>query len=224
MASFDGVRDHTRGAVFSMEFRIGAHAFRLWFELEGCQVYTLVPVKNPALKGRQHRWWSQATRSRRPQTSTRRPPSDTKRNIATPLPNTSRAFANGNTIAAGETQAQAGPSVARQRIKHWNHLRVSIKHAHGNTKASETKAHQPRVPRGREGVTLGILSPLGSGYEFQGWLGLEERREWGTNLLAGSIPQGCAEHIAAACAHLENVTRTATKAASVPRSRTADPR
>merc|ERR1712032_1660608 len=66
--------------------------------------------------------------------------------------------------------------------------------------------------------------PRRTNQEFQGWLGLEERREWGTNLLAGSIPQGCAEHIAAACAHLENVTRTATKAASVPRSRTADPR
>merc|ERR1712157_200101 len=105
-----------------------------------------------------------------PQTSTRRPPSDTTRIIATPLPNTPRAFANGKTIAAGEIQAQAGASVARQRIKHWNHLRVSIKHARGNTKASETKARPPRVQRGREGVTLGILSPLGSGYDLQGWL------------------------------------------------------
>merc|ERR1712037_932230 len=75
-------------------------------------------------------------------------PSETSRNITTTLPNTSRALAHGKTIAAGEIQAQAGPSVARQRIKHRNHLRVSIKHAHGNTKASETKAHQPRVPRG----------------------------------------------------------------------------
>merc|ERR1712060_458343 len=132
---------------------------------------------NPALKGRQHRWWSQATRSRRPQTSTRRPPSDTKRNIATPLPNTSRAFANGNTIAAGETQAQAGPSVARQRIKHWNHLRVSIKHARGNIKASETKARPPRVLRGREGVTLGILRPLRSGYYTSSKGGSVRRRE-----------------------------------------------
>ena len=155
MPSSDGVRDHTRGAVFSMEYLIGAHAFRLWLKLGECQVHTLVPVNNPALKGRHNRCWSKASRSR---------------NITTTFPNTSRALAHGKTIAAGEIQAHAGPSVARQRIKHWNHLRVSIKHARGNNKASETKAHQPRVPRGREGVTLGILRPLGSGYEFQGWL------------------------------------------------------
>ena len=67
MPSTDGVR-YARGAVFSMECLIGAHAFHIWFELEGCQVFTLVPVKNPALKGRQHRWWSQATRSTRGRT------------------------------------------------------------------------------------------------------------------------------------------------------------
>merc|ERR1719232_2103404 len=103
MPSTDGVR-YARGAVFSMECLFGAHAFRLWFELEGCQVYTLIPVKNPALKGRQHRWWSQATRSMRGRTYVA--PSTTTRNITTTLPNTSRTFAHGNTIADGEIQAR----------------------------------------------------------------------------------------------------------------------
>merc|ERR1712087_70357 len=37
---------------------------------------------------------------------------------------TSRALANGKTITHGEIQAHAGPSVARQRIKHRKHPRV----------------------------------------------------------------------------------------------------
>merc|ERR1712060_475196 len=78
--------------------------------------------------------------------------------------------------------------------------------------------------KGKGRSYFGDSKSVGERIRVPRWLGLEERREWGTNLLAGSIPQGCAEHIAAACAHLENVTRTATKAASVPRSRTADPR
>ena len=180
MPSSDGVR-HTRGAVFSMDFLIIGDAFRLCSTPRG--------VTSTYACSHQTNWFSvfNLAENRHPlavttscltstagdcdRLATRRiQPSETPRITTTTRP-TSRALANGRTIAHGEIQAHAGPSVARQRIKHWNHLRVSIKHACGNKKASETKAHQPRVPRGREGVTLGILSPLGSGYEFQGWLG-----------------------------------------------------
>ena len=74
-------------------------------------------------------------------------------------------------------------------------LASSIKHAHGKTKASETKAPRPRVARRRRGATLGILYLLGSGYKFQGWHFSKERE-------AGRVSQGCAERIISCCAHL----------------------
>ena len=87
-------------------------------------------------------------------------------NYTTPT-NTSSALANGKTTTRGDHKPKQAPPSYGSASRTGTTLASSTKHAHGNTTASETKALQPRVQRGREGATLGILSPLGSRYQFQ---------------------------------------------------------
>ena len=145
MPSSDGVR-HIRGAVFSMDQLIIGDAFRLCSTPRGVtstyagfhqtnwfSVFNLAENRHPlavttscptSTAGDCDRL---ATRRTQPSASPRRtikdPPSETPRITTTTRP-TSRALANGKTITHGEIQAHAGPSVARQRIKHRNHPRV----------------------------------------------------------------------------------------------------
>ena len=134
MPSSDGVR-HIRGAVFSMDQLIIGDAFRLCSTPRG--------VTSTYAGFHQTNWFSvfNLAENRHPlavtascltstagdcdRLATRRTqPSETPRITNTTRP-TSRALANGKTIAHGEIQAHAGPSVARQRIKHRkNHPRV----------------------------------------------------------------------------------------------------
>ena len=100
MPSTDGVRNHTRGAVFSMDQLIIAGAFMPLVDSSGSVKYIRwLPSNDPAhntCEGRQHRCWSKANRStrpsrtRRPQPSTQRPPSGTSRNTTT-LPTNSES-------------------------------------------------------------------------------------------------------------------------------------
>ena len=152
MPSSDGARDHTRGAVFSMEYLIGADAFRLWLTARGVTSIhagshqTTRPVRAGNIAVGVKPTDPRLFRTLHARSQTAKPSRTERYKPKQAPPSHGSASSTGTTFAS------------------------STKHAHGNTKASETKAHQPRVPRGREGVTLGILRPLGSGYEFQGWL------------------------------------------------------